>query len=113
SAPAAAPRSSSRRSSARAACVMDDEVRRRLAYEVQRRKQRGDSERSISQALGIHRNTVRRLLEELAARREHGESALEREVRTPTPRASKLDRYKDQIEAWLKEYKDLTAVRLH
>ncbi|HEX7116090.1 MAG TPA: IS21 family transposase [Steroidobacter sp.] len=92
---------------------MDDEVRRRLAYEVQRRKQRGDSERSISRALDIHRNTVRRLLEELAARREHGECALEREVRTPTPRGSKLDRYREQIKAWLEEYKDLTAVRLH
>ena len=92
---------------------MDEEARRRLAYEVQRRRQRGDSQRSISRALGIHRNTVRRLLVELAARREHGESALEREVRPPTPRGSKLDRYQGQIEAWLEEYGDLTAVRLH
>lgn len=92
---------------------MDEEVRRRLAYEAQRRKQRGDSERAISRALAIHRSTVRRLLEELEARREHGESALEREVRKPAPRGSKLDRYEDQIEAWLKEYEDLTAVRLH
>ena len=92
---------------------MDETARRRLAYEVQRRKQRGDSERAISRALGVHRNTVRRLLEELEARREHGESALEREVRKPAPRGSKLDRYTPQIEAWLKEYEDLTAVRLH
>ncbi len=95
---------------------MDNELRRRLAYEVQRRQQRqqrGDSERAISRALAIHRNTVRRLLEELAARRESGESALEREVRPPTPRGSKLDRYQAQIEAWLQEYEDLTAVRLH
>lgn len=92
---------------------MDETARRRLAYEVQRRKQRGDSERAISRALAIHRNTVRRLLEELDARREQGESALEREVRAPAPRGSKLDRYEDQIEAWLKEYEDLTAVRLH
>jgi len=92
---------------------MDEEVRRRLAYEVQRRKQRGDSERAISRALGIHRNTVRGLLEELAARREQGESALEREVRPPAPRGSKLDRYRARIEAWLEEYEDLTAVRLH
>src|SRR5690606_13712056 len=113
SAPGAAPRGSSRRSGAGAASAMDSEVRRRLAYEVQRRQQRGDSERSISRALGIHRNTVRRLLDELAARREEGESALEREVHLPTPRGSKLDRYKAQIEAWLKEYPDLTAVRLH
>lgn len=53
---------------------MDEEARRRLAYEVQWRKQRGDSERAISRALAIHRNTARRLLKELEARREHGES---------------------------------------
>lgn len=92
---------------------MDEEARRRLAYEVQRRKQRGDSERAISRALAIHRNTVRRLLMELEARREHGESALERAVRKAMPRGSKLDRYRDQIEAWLTEYENLTAVRLH
>jgi transposase len=92
---------------------MDKALRQRLAYEVQRRQQRGDSERAISRALAIHRNTVRRLLDELAARREAGESALEREVRPPTPRGSKLDRYQAQIEAWLQEYEDLTAVRLH
>ncbi len=49
---------------------MDEEVRRRLAYEAQRRQQRGESQRSISRVLGIHRNTVRKLLEELAARRD-------------------------------------------
>lgn len=92
---------------------MDEEARRRLAYEVQRRKQRGDPERAISRALAIHRNTVRRLLAELEARREHGESALEREVRKPAPRGSKLDRYTAQIETWLTEFGNLTAVRLH
>ena len=95
------------------ALAMDKALRRRLAYEVQRRKQRGDSERAISRVLGIHRNTVRRLLEELAARREHEATALERDVRPPAPRGSKLDRYQEQIEAWLEEYEDLTAVRLH
>jgi len=90
-----------------------EEVRRRLAYEVVRRKQRGDSERAIGRALGIHRNTVRRLLEDVAARRNEGESALEREVRVPAPRGSKLDAYAKTIEAWLVEYQDLTAVRLH
>ena len=41
------------------------------------------------------------------------ESALEREARPPTLRGSKLDRYAKRIEAWLTEYEDLTAVRLH
>jgi transposase len=93
---------------------MDEEVRRRLAYEVQRRKQRGESLRSISRALGIHRNTVRKLLEELAARREQGESALEREAPPPpVRRPSKLDAFAERIESLLATYPDLTAVRLH
>ena len=92
---------------------MREEVRRRLAYEVVHRQQRGDSERAISRALGIHRNTVQRLLGQLEARRAEGESALEREARPPVPRGSKLDAYAKQIEAWLVDYEDLTAVRLH
>jgi transposase len=93
---------------------MDEAVRRRLAYEAQRRQQRGESQRSISRVLGIHRNTVRKLLEELAARREQGESAPEREVPPPPMRRpSKLDAFAEQIESWLVTYEDLTAVRLH
>jgi hypothetical protein len=59
---------------------MDDEARRRLAYEAQRRKQRGESERAISRALAIHRNTVSPFQSARDASREHGESALKREV---------------------------------
>jgi transposase len=92
---------------------MHDEERRRLAYRVQQRKDRGESERKISRALGIHRQTVRRLLQELAERREKGESALEREVGPPpVPRSSKLDPFAEPIDSWLKEFEDLTATRL-
>ena len=93
---------------------MQDEVRRRLAYEAQRRQQRGESQRSISRVLGIHRNTVHRLLEDLSTRRAQGESALEREMPPPpTPRGSKLDAFVERIDSWLTTYEDLTAVRLH
>jgi transposase len=92
---------------------MHEEARRRLAYEVQRRKDRGDSERSISRALGIHPQTVRRLLQDLAARREAAQSVLEREVGPPPVRRhSKLDPFVEQIDSWLKTYENLTAVRL-
>ena len=92
---------------------MHDEARRRLAYEVQKRRDRGDYERSISRSLRIHRQTVRRLLQELAERREAGESALEREVGpAPVRRTSKLDPFIERIDSWLKDYEDLTAVRL-
>ncbi|HZF24916.1 MAG TPA: IS21 family transposase [Steroidobacteraceae bacterium] len=93
---------------------MHEELRRRLAYEALRRKQRGDSERSISRALGIHRSTVRGLLKELTARREQGESALEREMPPPPARrGSKLDAFAERIDSWLGTYEDLTAVRLY
>lgn len=93
---------------------MHEEIRRRLAYEALRRQQRGDSERAISRALGIHRQTVRKLLVDLTARREQGESALEREVAPPPARrGSKLDAFAERIESWVAEYEDLTAVRLH
>jgi transposase len=85
----------------------------RLAYEVLRRDARGESQRAISRALGIARETVKRLLVEQASRRQQGESAIEREVgRAPVPRPSKLDAYENDIAAWLAQYEDLTAVRL-
>jgi transposase len=92
---------------------MHDETRRRLTYEVQKRKDRGESERSISRSMGIHRKTVRGLLEENAARREAGEPSLEREIGpAPVPRSSLLDPFLERIEHWVDKYKNLTAVRL-
>jgi len=92
---------------------MHDEYRRKLAYEVQRRKDRGESERHISEAMGIHRKTVRRLLQELDDRRETGESALAREVGPPpVPRRSKLDPFVERIDALLRKFENITAERL-
>lgn len=88
--------------------------RARLVYEVIRREARGESRRAISRAVGIARDTVKAILEQQEQRREQGESAIEREVgRAPTPRPSKLDEYEKDIAAWLTQYEDLTAVRLH
>jgi transposase len=93
---------------------MHDAERRRLAYQVQQRKDRGQSERQISSALGIHRQTVKKLLQEIAERRERGESALEREVGPPpVRRSSKLDPYVELIDAELKKFENITAERLH
>jgi transposase len=87
--------------------------RTRLEYEVVRRKAQGHSQRAISRAVGIARDTVKAILERQAKRREEGESAIEREVgRPPTPRPSKLDEYEQDIAGWLTQYEDLTAVRL-
>ena len=79
-----------------------------------RRRKRGESKRGIARALGIDRKTVRRILKDAEKRREDGETALEREgLSAPTPKGSKLDPYKEQISAWLDEYPDLTAQRVH
>jgi len=84
-----------------------------LVYEVLRRHARGESQRAISRALGIARDTVKGILAKQAERRAQGESAIEREVgRAPTPRPSKLDAYEADITACLAQYEDLTAVRL-
>lgn len=92
---------------------MPSEERQHLVYEVVRRHERGESQRAISRALGIARDTVKGILVEQVERRTQGESAIERELGPPrTPRASKLDQYAKDIEAWLALYEDLTAVRL-
>jgi transposase len=92
---------------------MHDDARRRLVYEVVARRQRGESLRGISRQLCIHRATVRAILRGEEERRADGEPAVARAVPPPaTPRASMLDRYAAQIDAWLDEHPDLTAVRL-
>lgn len=89
------------------------EERRHLIYEVVRRLGRGESQRGISRVLGIAPKTVRRILRDQDERREDGESCLERELGPRrTPRGSVLDKYEEQIAAWLEQYPDLTAVRL-
>jgi transposase len=88
--------------------------RQQLVYEVVRRQRRGESKRGIARALGIAPRTVTRILVTEDARRSAGESALERELPARrTPRPSMLDAYAERIEAWLEEYPNLTAIRLH
>jgi len=78
------------------------ETRQHLVYDVVRRHGRGDSQRAISRALDIARDTVSRILTEQAERREQGESAIERALGPRrAPRVSKLDRYAKEIDAWL------------
>ena len=85
-----------------------------LLYEVWRRRERGQSLRSISRTLGIARKTVRRMLRELRQRREQGDDALKRQApQTRTPRASKLDRHRSFIAEQLRRYPDIRATRLH
>jgi transposase len=68
--------------------------------------QEGTSERAIARALGLNRQTVRRILAEHAAARK-GEAA------APRPRRpSLLDAYEDVIRELLGRYPDITVVRM-
>ena len=84
-----------------------------LQYEVWRRRERGQSQRSISRTLGIARKTVRELLRDVERRRAQGDDALERQAPpSRTPRASKLDRHRSFIAGLLRRYPDIRATRL-
>lgn len=86
--------------------------RQALAYEVVRLCEAGRSQREIARALGIARKTIKRLLAEVEARRQKGESAVEAAAGRPRlPKKSKLDAFDAKIRAWLLTYPKLTAVR--
>ena len=69
------------------------------------------SRRAIARALGISRNTVRKILTQHARRREQGHAALEPKP-THTPRPTKLDAYHGQIAELLSRYPEITAQRV-
>lgn len=92
---------------------MPRDGRERLVYDVERRHALGQSHRAISRALGVARETVKRIIVQQQERRAQGESAVERAIGPQrAPRGSKLDEYAKDIEAWLTLHEDLTAVRL-
>lgn len=84
------------------------DARRRLEYEVVRRKARGESNRSIARSLRIDPKTVARILKDNARRRDEGAP----EPPPRAPRASKLDPYAGDIAALLEQYPDIRATRL-
>jgi transposase len=76
--------------------------------EIISRWRAGSSIRRIARELGLSRNTVSRVLEEIEARRAGGPDS------SPTRRRpSRLDPYLAIIKELLGRYPDLTAVRLH
>jgi transposase len=69
------------------------------------------SRRAIAISLRVSRNTVRRILETHGVQRESEHSALPRPP-SRTPRASKLDPYKERIGELLDKYPDITGQRI-
>lgn len=89
------------------------EERKRLVYEVVRRRGRGESRRGIARSLGISPKTVRRMLAEEETRRTDGDDLLTREMpATRAPRISKLDSYADFITDLVDRYPNIRATRL-
>jgi len=71
----------------------------------------GMSRRAIARALGVSRNTVRKILREHAESREEPNSALPR-VPTRAPRAKKTDEIREQATKLLAKYPTITAQRV-
>lgn len=66
--------------------------------------------RAITRAMGVSRNTVRRLLRGHRTQRDEGAPALP--PKTSPPRPSKLDEHMDTIRELLRRYPDITAQRV-
>lgn len=66
--------------------------------------------RAIARAMGVSRNTVRRLLRGHRSAREEGAPALP--PKSPPARPSKLDEYMNAIRELLRRYPDITAQRV-
>ena len=66
--------------------------------------------RAIARAMGVSRNTVRRLLRGHRSARDEGAPALP--PKSPPARPSKLDEYMNAIRELLRRYPDITAQRV-
>lgn len=80
-----------------------------VAAQVLQLHREGTSARAIARALGISRNTVRRLVAGHARRRDEGVDAL---PPLPPPRPSKLDAHADALAELLRQFPDITAQRV-
>jgi len=86
------------------------ETREQLEHRVVTLHTQRLSARAIARALGISRNTVRKLLLAHGLERQTEHRALVAPQRTP--RASKLDPFKPQVAALLETYPEITAQRI-
>ncbi|MFH2010017.1 MAG: IS21 family transposase [bacterium] len=84
--------------------------REELENLVVTRHRAGWSARKLAQALGISRNTVRKILEQVREQREAGHDLVAKKPRVP--RASQLDEYVPQIQSLLEEYPDIKGQRV-
>jgi len=85
--------------------------REQLVHRIVTLAREGMTQRAITRALGVSRNTVRRVLARHKTGRQQAHSALER-PRRRAPRPSKLDGYRARVGELLAQYPDITAQRV-
>jgi len=69
------------------------------------------SRRAITRALGVSRNTIRKILREQANQRDTGHTALETRP-DRVPRAAKIDAHRTRVQELIARYPDITAQRV-
>ena len=86
-------------------------TREELIHQVVILTTQGMSRRAITRALGVSRNTIRKILREQAKQRDAGHTVLEKRPER-APRAAKIDAFHARVEALLARYPDITAQRV-
>ena len=86
-------------------------TRDELIHQVVLLTTEGMSRRAITRALGVSRNTIRKILRAHGEQRDAGHSALP-PCPDRVPRAAKIDAYRDRIQELLSRYPDITAQRV-
>lgn len=84
--------------------------REELEHQIVTLATTGTSRRAITRAMGVSRNTVKRVLAKHRAQRASTHSALVAPKQAPRPK--KIDAYQDRIRALFGRYPDITAQRV-
>lgn len=86
-------------------------TREELILEIVRLDREGRSRRAIARAVGVSRNTVRKILDAHASAREQPHTALP-DKPARAPRQRKIDAFVPQIDDLLEQFPDITAQRV-
>ncbi len=86
-------------------------TREELVHQVAVLTTQGMSRRALSRALGVSRNTIRKILHARARQRDAGHTALPAGP-TRAPREAKIDPYRQRVQELLRRYPDITAQRV-
>ena len=86
-------------------------TREELAHQVALLATQGTSWRAISRALGVSRNTIRKILRTRSKERDAGHTALAPRPER-VPRAAKTDAHRGRVDELLLRYPDITAQRV-